>query len=133
MNGYSYSELQSMQQRAMERVREMQKNSDLALKTAKADLEQPAPLRQNGYNAFAQPRTTKVTNMPPNFPDTGMFSPPAPVPAPKEHEKSAVPQSELLNSIISEPDRAMLLGLLLLLKSEGADEELMLALLYIML
>ena len=41
-------------------------------------------------------------------------------------------KATLLDSVLKEPDEAMLFSLLLLLKSEGADEALMMALLYIM-
>ncbi len=41
-------------------------------------------------------------------------------------------KATLLDTVLKEPDEAMLFSLLLLLKSEGADEALMMALLYIM-
>ena len=41
-------------------------------------------------------------------------------------------ENSIIESILNDPDRAMLLPLLLLLKSEGANEELLMSLLYIM-
>ena len=41
-------------------------------------------------------------------------------------------KANLLDTVLKEPDEAVLFSLLLLLKSEGADEALMMALLYIM-
>lgn len=40
-------------------------------------------------------------------------------------------ENSIIESILNDPDRAMLLPLLLLLKSEGANEELLMSLLYI--
>ena len=39
MNNYSYSEIQNMQQKAMARVRQMQKNTDAVLEKAQEDFE----------------------------------------------------------------------------------------------
>ena len=41
-------------------------------------------------------------------------------------------ENSIIESILNDPDRAMLIPLLLLLKSEGANEELLMSLLYIM-
>ena len=136
MNDYSYSEIQSMQKRAMERVREMQRNSDSVLENARTELENGSPREQIGFlpnpsPALGQtPVRPKVTNMPANFPRE------------RRREEQNLPERAeprgkdkdggLIESILNEPDRAMLLGLLLLLKSEGADEALMMALMYIM-
>lgn len=137
MSNYSYSEIQTMQKRAMERVREMQKNSESVLETARQDLSEKTiePKRE-------MPRTDakimpKITNLPPNFPDFkeyfNMQTEETP-PAPQKEEKMRHPeqQNNIFDLVASEPDRALLLGLLLLLKSEGADEALMMALMYIM-
>ena len=39
MSNYSYSEIQNMQQKAMARVRQMQKNTDAVLEKAQEDFE----------------------------------------------------------------------------------------------
>ena len=52
-----------MQQKAMARVRQMQKNSDEILGRAQKDFESEKPKPKPQYNDA--PVTTKVTNMPP--------------------------------------------------------------------
>lgn len=140
MNNYSYSEIQNMQKRAMERVREMQKNSDAVLETARQDLSNaPKQTDHSGENQIKP----KITNLPPNFPDFKEYfniqrepeAPPMPQKEKAPSQTVARPQhfpGNILDLISSEPDRALLLGLLLLLKSEGADESLMMALMYIL-
>lgn len=141
MNNYSYSEIQNMQKKAMERVREMQKKSETVLETARQDLNEKTvePKREN-------PRTEpqikpKITNLPPNFPDFKEYfrmqsESEAPPPLPEKEKMQSQPQQNFPGNIVdlisADPDRALLLGLLLLLKSEGADETLMMALMYIM-
>lgn len=140
MNNYSYSEIQNMQKKAMERVREMQKNSEAVLETARQDLDTKPLEHKNERQKNDAPIKPKITNLPPNFPDFkeyfNMQSEPEATPPPPE-KKNPQPQSQhfsgnIIDLISSDPDRALLLGLLLLLKSEGADETLMLALMYIM-
>lgn len=139
MSNYSYSEIQNMQKRAMERVREMQKNSESVLETARQDLDEN-PMGNKKENLRTDtPIKPKITNLPPNFPDFkeyfNMKSEPEVVPPqPQSEEKPRYnePQNSIFDLISAEPDRALLLGLLLLLKSEGADETLMMALMYIM-
>lgn len=140
MNNYSYSEIQNMQKKAMERVREMQKNSEAVLETARQDLSEKS-VEPKKENPPKEPQIKpKITNLPPNFPDFkeyfNMQSEPE-VTAPEKEKPQISPQPQysqgnIMDLISSEPDRALLLGLLLLLKSEGADETLMMALMYIM-
>lgn len=140
MNNYSYSEIQSMQKKAMERVREMQKNSDAVLETARQDLSEKT-IEPKRESPRTEPKVIpKITNLPPNFPDFkeyfNMQSEPEASPQPQKQEnlqtQSQHFQGNIMDLISSEPDRALLLGLLLLLKSEGADEVLIMALMYIM-
>lgn len=139
MNNYSYSEIQNMQKKAMERVREMQKNSEAVLETARQDLSTPKQTDKSSDNQIRP----KITNLPPNFPDFkeyfNMQKEPENPPTPEKEKAppSSVIQPQhfpgnIMDLISSEPDRALLLGLFLLLKSEGADESLMMALMYIM-
>ena len=142
MSNYSYSELQNMQKRAMERVREMQRNSDSVLETAQRELGETVPTEQNSrknYENVQKPRMkTKITNMPPNFPENKQYPDFKEYfaenrePHQEQKQTSAQSGSNILETVLAEPDRALLLGLLLLLKSEGADEALMMALMYIM-
>ncbi len=130
MSNYSYAEIQNMQKKAMERVREMQRRSSEVLEEA------PKSVGQGRITDAPKPR---VTNMPPNFPDFKTFfedySPTnANTPAQREVSKSTQQNSQgnILENVFKEPDKALLLGLWLLLKSEGADEALQMALMYIM-
>ena len=130
MNNYSYSEIQNMQQKAMARVRQMQKNTDEILGRAQQDFESETPI------------TSKVTNMPPNFPENSVYpsfkeffkEESKEVPKPQKKENKPQPQTKpnTLETLFAEPDKAMLMGLIMLLKSEGADEALIMALMYIL-
>ncbi len=130
MSNYSYAEIQKMQKKAMERVREMQKWSDEVVEA------QPQTINRNDYQA---PQKPKVTNMPPNFPKfEEYFSDYSKSNSNQGQEKKSpavMPknsQGNILENILKEPDQALLMGLWLLLKSEGSDEMLQWALMYIM-
>ncbi len=140
MNNYSYSEIQNMQQKAMARVRQMQKNTDAVLEKAQQDFvsEKPKPQPQH----TSAPITPKVTNMPPNFPENSIYPSfkeffkeeikDTPKPQKKETKPQQHSKQNTLETLFAEPDKAMLMGLIMLLKSEGADEMLIMALLYIL-
>ena len=49
MSNYSYSEIQNMQQKAMARVRQMQKNTDAVLEKAQQDFEIEKPKPKTYY------------------------------------------------------------------------------------
>lgn len=130
MNNYTYSEIQTMQKKAMDRVKEMQKNSERVLSSAQREFS------SDNLNMNKSPTIkSKVTNLPPNFPEKKVY------PDFKEFFKDTtervMPQTpkaagNILENLLNEPDRAILLGLIMLLKSEGADEMLILALMYIL-
>ena len=140
MNNYSYSEIQNMQQKAMARVRQMQKNTDAVLEKAQEDFEREKPKPKTQYEST--PITPKVTNMPPNFPENSVYpsfkeffkeeSKETPKPPKKENKPQPQVKQNTLETLFAEPDKAMLMGLIMLLKSEGADEMLIMALMYIM-
>ncbi len=136
MNGYSYNELQNMQQKAIERVREMKRNSDAVVQTAQKELNMTEKHHVQQQKRVAQP---KVTNMPPNFPQNNQypsfkdfFEENTPKQEPHKTVKDARKENNSIESLFAEPDKALLLGLIMLLKSEGADESLIMALAYIM-
>ena len=138
MTGYSYSEIQKMQAKAMERVREMKRNSDIVTQSAQKEFDF-TPVKKDVHD-FSATVSAKVTNMPPNFPEDN------PYPSFKEflketeekiQEKETIKPAEKhqrtsIESLFNEPDKALLLGLIMLLKSEGADESLIMALTYIL-
>ncbi len=129
-----------MQQKAMERVKEMKRNSDIITQSARKEFDL-TPVKSDFNNSSAT-ITAKVTNMPPNFPQNNHY------PSFKEFFKEAEEnQNEKkkesvrpiektkknnIENLFNEPDRALLLGLIMLLKSEGADETLIMALSYIL-
>ncbi len=130
MSNYSYAEIQKMQKKAMERVREMQRWSDEAVE------DTVKPEKTKDYQAPSKPR---VTNMPPNFPKFEEYfadynKPDTQPIQEKKVQNSPVQNSQgnILENLFNEPDQALLLGLWLLLKSEGSDEMLQMALMYIM-
>ena len=134
MNGYSYSEIQNMQQKAMARVREMKRTSDELTRASQNDFE--FDRKNENYNKAVAPR---VTNMPPNFPENKAYPTFKDYFATQQEDESQKsmrqehkPKENTLGKLFSEPDKALLLGLIMLLKSENADETLIMALTYIM-
>lgn len=137
MSNYSYSEIQDMQRKAMERVREMKRNSDIVTQSAQRDFD-----REGKYNYPSEIIAPKVTNMPPNFPKETLYPSFKTVFQEEKEEPQAERKQEkkplevkgenTLESLFAEPDRALLLGLIMLLKSEKADEGLIMALTYIL-
>ncbi len=137
MGNYSYSEIQDMQRKAMERVREMKRNSEVITQSAQREFN-----NESSNISFSKPITPKVTNMPPNFPkETAypsfktVFEEEKEKPRKEEKfEKRPVKEkrNNSLEALFAEPDKALLLGLIMLLKSEKADEALIMALTYIL-
>ena len=130
MSNYSYSEIQTMQKKALERVRQMQKNSEKFIE----ETEDKTPyIKPKQFFEESQIKP-KITNMPPNFPEEKIY-PDFKEFFHKEQQKTEKPKptsnNNMLN-ILDEPDRAIILGLIMLLKSEGADEMLIMALMYIL-
>ena len=140
MSNYSYSEIQNMQQKAMARVRQMQKNTDAVLEKVQQDFEIEKQKPKPQYNPA--PITPKVTNMPPNFPENDIYpsfkeffqteSKDTPKSPKRENKPHSQVKQNSLENLFAEPDKAMLMGLIMLLKSEGADEALIMALMYIL-
>ncbi len=131
MSNYSYSEIQNMQKKALERVREMRKNSEKLLEeTDTTPYIKPKQFFEES-NAQVKP---KITNMPPNFPQDTSYPNFKEFFQKEEQKEQAknVPINKTQLNILDEPDRAILLGLIMLLKSEGADEMLIMALMYIL-
>ncbi|MBR5191521.1 MAG: hypothetical protein IKW34_05800 [Clostridia bacterium] len=140
MSNYSYSEIQNMQQKAMARVRQMQKNTDAVLEKVQQDFEIEKPKPKMHYETASI--APKITNMPPNFPENSGYpsfkeffkeeNKEIPKPPKKENKPQPQVKQNSLENLFAEPDKAMLMGLIMLLKSEGADEALIMALMYIL-
>lgn len=117
---YSPEELSAMQKDAMDRVREMQRRADETLRRSNAAL----PMQE-------APQATRPTSAPSELvsnPQTQQ-QPPAPLSA----QASGGKLSQILSAAGMDQDRIILLGLLLLLYNDGADQLLLLALLYLFL
>ncbi len=148
MKEYNFDEMQEMQAKALERVREMQERAQNVAKQAERELSDEKKNDQNGkkdentykenfYNAVRSTPTKNRIQMPVDLPESKSYESfkeyfePINQKTKQETEKST--KADLLDTVFKEPDKALLLALLLLLQSDGADEELLMSLLYIML
>ncbi len=104
----SYSEIIEMQNKALKRAESISRQEKQVLKAETAENSKPI------YNYT--PREPKHTSLPVNI-------------AKREEPKTETGTEKLS---VPDSDRAMILSILLLLKNEGADEMLLLALLYIL-
>lgn len=149
MQEYTYDELRRMQEKALERVRSMQQRAQqyveednrAAAQRRPQNTDERKPLAQNAAVPNRQPqkkppsgRIKMPLNLPENrdltYPSFKEYFEPETQKAKVQTEQST--KANLLDDVLREPDEAMLFSLLLLLKSEGTDESLLMALLYIM-
>ncbi len=140
MREYTYDELQRMQEKALERVRNMQQYSKEAVAETNRTYDSPSPPQRKSAPPSPPPpqKQSGRIKMPLNLPEDRNLTYPSFKeyfePETKQTQKLTAQKTKanLLDTVLKEPDEAMLFSLLLLLKSEGADEALMMALLYIM-
>lgn len=144
MREYTYDELQRMQEKALERVRNMQKYSEEAVQSTNTapKTAQPSAVSKAPTPVPPPPQNIQKTHgrikMPLNLPENKDLVYPSfqeyfePETKKTQQLSAQKTKATLLDTVLKEPDEAMLFSLLLLLKSEGADEALMMALLYIM-
>lgn len=154
MKDYSYTDLKDMQERAMERVRSMQQRARETADLANEEINTHTPQRSGeSGEPYAQPvqqgaqKKPYHIRMPADIPKRetefpsfkSYFSAENTGGNHNEVPLSASPgnpalqnKSGILNELMKEPDKAMLFPLLLLLRAEGADEALLMSLLYIM-
>ncbi len=141
MREYTYDELQQMQEKALERVRNMQMYSKSAVEGTNAaeSTRQMSPSPPHRTEPpKSPPKTGGRIKMPLNLPENRDLTYPSfkeyfqPETQKTQQQTEQKNKANLLDTVLKEPDEAVLFSLLLLLKSEGADEALMMALLYIM-
>lgn len=134
MKDYSYTELKEMQDRAMERVRAMQQRaSETVSRENSLQEEKPKPDAHTEQNTYTKPLHIKMpVNMPPRESAEESRVSKASTDSNPASNSASANENSIIESILNDPDRAMLIPLLLLLKSEGANEELLMSLLYIM-
>lgn len=140
MREYSYDELQEMQNKALERVRNMQMYSREAVNNTNREPEARPAVSSSPPAQTSQPqkRNSGRIKMPLNLPEDRDLTYPTfktyfePETQKAKQQTVQKDKANLLDTVLQEPDEAMLFSLLLLLKAEGADEALLMALLYIM-
>lgn len=125
---YSYSEMLQMQEQAMKRVQDMQKKARLTAENAHGELSQSvkaAAVPEKKFDFVSNPvREPSHISMPVHFKENE--------PENEENTQLVKTETPFLSKILEDPDKAIILSLLLLLRSEGADELLMMSLLYIL-
>ncbi|HAQ63910.1 MAG TPA: hypothetical protein DCR23_05555 [Ruminococcaceae bacterium] len=127
MKQYDFNEIQMMQEKALERVRNMQLRARQVVENDSEDLSDGKEKSEKNYITAESLKPYINSNSSADYVRL-------PVNLPKK-EETTVQGNETVNDfdIFSQPDRALLFSLLMLLKSDAASEELMMALLYIML
>jgi ERCC4-related helicase len=148
MKEYNFDEMQKMQAKALERVRDMQARAQTVAREADRELsgnsetehrktQTENAYKDNFYNAVKSTPNKNRISMPVELPQSKPYESfkeyfePINKKAKQENEKTV--KADLLDTVFKEPDKALLLALLLLLQADGADEELLMSLLYIML
>ncbi|NLA77744.1 MAG: hypothetical protein GX851_07970 [Clostridiales bacterium] len=149
MNGdYTYSELMSMQEQALARVRDMQRRAALAAEDADKNLarsgihREPPPISPPMPVPIPKPENPpKRTALPVDYLHTPgqqtalpELSEPVRVSEepPQSKPKQALPKENARPASFLDGDRALILALVLFLSQEGADNMLIFALMYIM-
>ena len=115
-SGYSPSELSSMQQEAIERVREMQRRARQRVEQSNRMVGEPPPASPKPASARAPAGNTA----------------PRAVPVPVSRQ-AAAPFQGILDRLNLDGDTALILILLLLLLNDGGDQGLILALVWLLL
>ena len=118
----------------MERVRAMQQRaSETVLRENSVQEEVSKPATAPEQNTYTKPHHIKMpVNMPPRESTAEGRGSKATTDSNPASNSASANENSIIESILNDPDRAMLLPLLLLLKSEGANEELLMSLLYTM-
>lgn len=108
-------DMRRMQEEAARRAREMQ-----------ARARAPGPRRGQGEKPRPEPQKEAPPETPPPPPET-------PVPAPSAPAPKAEGPENLLGSLFQDKERTIILALLILLGSEEGSQELMFALLFLLM
>lgn len=133
MNGYSYPEMQKMQEDAKRRVMEMKKRAKLCAESFSGETEKSAPA--------ALPDEPKAVRLPVEFDRTQSVHGKAREDKPFSREKEpaqnktvflSAPGNLFGNMSPDEVERMFILSLCLLLSNEHADDELLLSLMYML-
>ena len=171
MKEYNYDEIKQMQEKALERVKDMQLKTHQLINGENEKTQEQKNYRENFYNAVKSASKADYIKMPVEYPeeisdyesfekyfgadsnereddniqdsvieiheenerdgeaDNGTQTEPM-----RRDERAVSANADIkAGSITDEPDKALLLALILLLQADNADEELLMSLLYIML
>ena len=121
MKDYSYTELKEMQDRAGEFRASWQRASEQSQNSLQE--EKPKPDAHTEQNSYTKPHHIKMpVNMPPRESTAESRGSKASTDSNPASNFASANENSIIESILNDPDRAMLLPLLLLLKSEGANE-----------
>ena len=133
-------DMQRMQQDAIRRVREMQSRAQQSLNSASREpgrgdtANAPKPAGHTRSNASGPERAAHPERLhsPKGEPAHEAPShPPSPSPVPGAHQEN--PVTDLLNGLLQDGERTLILVLILLLVSEKADTYLIFALMYLII
>lgn len=152
MHDYTFDELESMQQQALDRVRNMQSRARAYIEDTAADMKSP-PQRtpvQEESTIYREPAAKEEEKQEKKSP-VGRISMPLNLPKERESvypdfksyfaphneaEKASARmdrKANLMDAILKEPDKGLLFVLLLLFNAEGHNETILMAILYILL
>lgn len=137
MKEYDYDEINKMQQKALQRVQNMKITANRIVEDSEKE-QDINRARDSFYNAVLSTPKPEHIKMPAEFPERQSFESFENFFEDKKEDKTdkkPTSQSEnnMLKEIFDSPDRSLILALLMLLKADGADEDILMSLLYIML
>ena len=126
-SGYSASQLSSMQQDAIERVRDMQRRAQARVDASNRQAAQPPPKPQTESSPPAPvPATAPAPEARPQAAETSRV-----LPAPPQQGGSAI--KGILERLGMDGEAGLILLLLFLLLNEGANQTVVLALAYVLM
>ena len=143
---YTPQQLQAMQQDALERVRQMQRRSEQVVRRSPrapsffvqegvSAAHSSQPPQQNVSTASSHPQNSSHSSQQ----NTGWSRHTQQLPSPQNHSSpppaatSSNPLEAVMDALGLDQERLLILGLLLVLATDGADQTLLLALLYLLL
>ena len=143
---YTPQQLQAMQQDALERVRQMQRRSEQVVRRSPrapsffvqedgSAAHSSQPPQQNVSTTSSHPQNSSHSSQQ----NTGWSRHTQQLPSPQNHPSpppaatSSNPLEAVMDALGLDQERLLILGLLLVLATDGADQTLLLALLYLLL
>ena len=123
---YSYNDLMQMQEQAIRRAREMQQRARITVREAQVtDIDEAAPPFPDAGRQNELPPEEEANS-------DGEVPSPARIATPMSRKKPLSSLFSVLQRLPADDDMRVILPIIMMLLKEGADEKLILALLYIM-